>query len=127
MNLKEKILSLLEENNYSYTQLAEFIGISEDKLDYALETETLEVRTLELISKALRIPLYSFFRDPDKMAQQINKEEDKFYNVSLWEHQKMEVRSENKKLKEEIEEYKKELDKKDQIIEALESQIKKGS
>ena len=126
MDLKEKILKLLEEKNYSYTQLAEYLGVSEQKLDYSLETETLEVRTLELISKALRIPLYSFFRDVTKFAEQISKEEEKYYNVSIWEEENTVIKTENQRLKEELLECKKEIEKRDLLIEALESQIKKG-
>lgn len=126
MDLKEKILKLLEEKNYSYTQLAEYLGVSEQKLDYSLETETLEVRTLELISKALRIPLYSFFRDVTKFTEQMSKEEEKYYNVSIWEEENTVIKTENQRLKEELLEYKKEIEKRDLLIEALESQIKKG-
>ncbi|MFN5183229.1 MAG: hypothetical protein ACK5D5_09440 [Bacteroidota bacterium] len=63
MELKEKIISILKEKNYSYKDLADYLGVTEFFLDDALSKKSLDVRTLELISKELRIPLYSFFSD----------------------------------------------------------------
>ena len=63
MNLKDKILQVLKMKDISYVELGSYLNISETELDYALENNTIEIRTLELISKELRIPLYSFFRE----------------------------------------------------------------
>ena len=62
MDLKEKVLEILEKEKYSFKDLAEYVSMSEEALTTALETKRLELRTLELISKGLKIPLYSFFR-----------------------------------------------------------------
>lgn len=62
MDLKEKVLEILDKEKYSFKELAEYVGMTEDALSTALETKKLELRTLELISKGLKIPLYSFFR-----------------------------------------------------------------
>ena len=126
MDLKNKVLELLEEKKFSYSDLASYLGITEATLDHALDTETLEVRTLELISKALRIPLYSFFRDPVKMEKQLNANETAYYDAKIWEDTNFQFRSENEKLRQELQDCKKEIEKRDQIIDALESQLKKG-
>jgi len=121
MNLKEKILAVLKEKKVDYSSLAAYIGIEEKDLDFALENSTLEIRTLELISKELRIPLYSFFRNPaDKIP-----ENEAFYNVHIWSKEEVKFRSEIQQLKEEIEKLKAELNQKELIIDALESQVKK--
>ncbi|MGZ3884488.1 MAG: hypothetical protein ACXVPD_09820, partial [Bacteroidia bacterium] len=59
-------------------------NMSEHDLNTALETKRLELRTLELISKGLKIPLYSFFRSnvPYK-----NPNEKPYYINKLWEDQ----------------------------------------
>ena len=62
MDVKTQLIEILKKENYTYDQLAEYLGMSEDELTNALNNKTLELRNLELISKALRVPLYSFFR-----------------------------------------------------------------
>ena len=124
MNLKEKILKLLVEKNFTYRQLAEHLNITEKQLDHALETKTLEVRTLELISKELRIPLYSFFRDPVAMKQYMEAYAEPYYNVNIWSDQEIKYKSEIETLKEQVENLRAELIRKEQLIEALEGQMK---
>jgi transcriptional regulator with XRE-family HTH domain len=125
MNLKNKIVTLLEQNNYTYQQLAEHLHITETELDHALETKTLEVRTLELISKELRIPLYSFFRDTE--TKPVNGgDELKYYDVNIWSNQEIKYKSEITKLKEELQKLSIEGKNKDLLIEALEEELKKG-
>lgn len=80
--------------NYTYSQMAEYLGISEAELDKQFEEKTLEVRTLELISKALRIPLYSFFRD---LNYNIDYNEELYYNVDIWGKEGVELRTTLKK------------------------------
>ncbi|HRD38430.1 MAG TPA: hypothetical protein PLC65_07350 [Bacteroidia bacterium] len=82
MNLKEKVLEILEKEKYSFKDLAEYVNMSEQELSTALETKKLELRTLELISKGLKIPLYSFFRS-DKPY--FNPNEEPYYINKLWE------------------------------------------
>ena len=84
MDLKQQILDILKKENHSFKELAEHLSMSEDELTSALETKKLELRTLELMSKGLKIPLYSFFRS--------NREEKEFerpfYTNKLWQEQK---------------------------------------
>jgi len=124
MNLKNKILRLLQEKKFTYKQLAEHLNITEDQLDHALETKTLEVRTLELISKELRIPLYSFFRDPSAMQHYMAAHTEPYYNVNIWSDQEVKYKSEIGTLKDQVAELKAELARKEQLIEALEGQMK---
>ncbi|HWY38934.1 MAG TPA: hypothetical protein VNY73_10270 [Bacteroidia bacterium] len=125
MNLKKKIVELLEKQKYSYKELAEHLNLSEEQLDHALETKTLEVRTLELISKELRIPLYSFFRDPAQMAAYF-EEKERYYDVNIWSDQEIKYKSEIIKLKEDLQKLSSDVKNKDLLIEALEGQMKKG-
>ncbi len=82
MDLKEKILEILEKEKYSFKELAEYVNMSEADLNTAIETKKLELRTLELISKGLKIPLYSFFRGKQPYG---NPNEEPYYVNKLWE------------------------------------------
>ncbi len=82
MDLKAKVLEILEKEKYSFKELAEYVNMSEADLNTALETKKLELRTLELISKGLKIPLYSFFRTK---ASYGNPNEKPYYVNKLWE------------------------------------------
>jgi hypothetical protein len=62
MDIKSKIVEILNKEEYTFSELAEYLQMSEEKLTEELNTKTLELRNLESISKALRVPLYSFFR-----------------------------------------------------------------
>jgi transcriptional regulator with XRE-family HTH domain len=62
MDIKGKIIEILEKENYTFTQLAEYLHMTEDGLTLELNNKTLQIRNLEAISKALRVPLYSLFR-----------------------------------------------------------------
>lgn len=123
MNLKEKILQVLEMKKFTYADLASYLNISESDLDYALEHNTLEIRTLELISKELRIPLYSFFREN---FDGYNFDKEPYYNVNLWSKEEAKYTLELKALRQEIEQLKAELRQKDLLIDALEGQITKN-
>ena len=124
MNLKNKILQLLKEKKFTYQQLAEHLNITDKQLDHALETKTLEVRTLELISKELRIPLYSFFREK---ADVKNLENESFYNMNIWSTEEFKLKKEITILKQEIDNLRAELRQNELLIQALEEQIvKKG-
>ncbi|MBK6835720.1 MAG: hypothetical protein IPG89_16155 [Bacteroidetes bacterium] len=126
MDLKDKIIELLKEKNVTYNQLAEHLSVTERELDHALETRTLEVRTLELISKELRIPLYSFFRDPDALQKYMNSNLEPYYNVNIWSDQEIRYKNEIHLLKDQIEDLKAELAKRENLIDALEGQLKSG-
>ena len=62
-SLREKIEEILVKENYTFTQLADYLNLSEEQLEKGLANKTLELRYLEDISKNLKVPLYSFFRD----------------------------------------------------------------
>ena len=81
MEIKVRLIEILKKENYTFTQLAEYLDMSEEELTNALEQKTLELRSLELISKTLKIPLYSFFREEDE----INKNTKPYYINKLWE------------------------------------------
>jgi transcriptional regulator with XRE-family HTH domain len=121
-NLKERIIAVLAARNLTYKQLTDYLGVSEQQLDHALEQNTIEIRTLEQISKELRIPLYSFFRSPDET---LDSEKQPFYNVNIWAPDEMQVRVENDNLRAEIERLRLEIARKELLIQALEQQLKK--
>lgn len=62
MDIKSKVEEILKKENYTFSQLAEYLHMTEGGLTHELNNKTLELRNLEAISKALRVPLYSFFR-----------------------------------------------------------------
>jgi hypothetical protein len=62
MDIKSKIIEILNKENYTFSELSEYLQMPEEKLTAELNDKTLEFRKLEAISKALRVPLYSFFR-----------------------------------------------------------------
>src|ERR1041385_2822359 len=89
--LKEKVLKILEGNKHTYSDLAKYLNISEKDLDQAFADNSIEIRTLELISKELRIPLYSFFRHQEDGYEHT---QEPYYNVNIWG----DTENENKKL-----------------------------
>lgn len=60
--LKSKITEILNKEHYTFADLATYLHKSEEKLTEELNNNTLEIKSLEEISKVLRVPLYSFFR-----------------------------------------------------------------
>src|ERR1044072_8767281 len=122
-NLKERIVVVLAARNLTYKQLTEYLGVSEQQLDHALEQNTIEIRTLEQISKELRIPLYSFFRHPDEEVP--GQEGQQYYNVNIWAPEETQVRVENDNLRAEIERLRLEIARKELLIQGLEEQLKK--
>lgn len=85
MTIKQRIVRLLEEMNWTYSDLLNDINssenvkkLSEKELDLALEN--LDLNILEKVSKSLRIPLYSFHK-----KQYVEKPEEKrFYDKDIW-------------------------------------------
>ena len=124
MNLKDKIIEVLSARNLSYQDLANYIGVTELQLNNALETKTLEIRTLELISKELRITLYSFFRNEDLMNKYLNENNKAFYETNIWSDQEIILKNELKNLTDRIKELQIEIDQKNELISNLESQLK---
>ncbi len=129
INLKEKVLAVLKLNNHTYAQLVEHVGISEKELDKQFKDNSLEVRTLELISKALRIPLYSLFRDTD---YELKFDEELYYNVDIWGKEGVQLRTILKKDSEgnisdkELQKLKNELKEKERLIHEMETKLNKN-
>jgi transcriptional regulator with XRE-family HTH domain len=65
MDIKTKVIEILNKEKYTFSQLADYLHMTEEGLTQELTNKTLELRNLEAISKALRVPLYSFFRAED--------------------------------------------------------------
>lgn len=61
MDIRSRIISILDKEHYTFAQLAAYLQKSEQELTDELTTKKLELRNLEAIAKALRIPLYSLF------------------------------------------------------------------
>lgn len=95
--LREKIEEILKKENYTFAQLADYLNLTEDQLHKGLEDKTLELRHLEDISKNLKVPLYSFFRDHDL---KIDYSEKPHFINKLWNNNE---ESSAQKLQEEIE------------------------
>jgi hypothetical protein len=128
INLKDKVLAVLKLNNHSYSELAEHVGIPEKDLDRQFADNSLEVRTLELISKGLRIPLYSLFRDTD---YEFKFDEELYYNVDIWGKEGVQLRTTLKKdadgniSDKELDRLKKELKEKEKLIQEIETKLNK--
>ena len=120
MNLKEKILKVLEAKNYTFTDLAKYLNVSETDLDSSVSNNSIEIRTLELISKELRIPLYSFFRDHD---YSFDATKEQYYNVNIWMNEE-EFKKEMEGMKEQIKTLKMLVAEKDMLIQALEKELR---
>ena len=122
-HLKDKVLAVLKLNNHTYKELSDHIGLSEKELDKQFQDNSLEVRTLELISKALRIPLYSLFRDT---TYEFKYDEQLYYNVDIWGKDGVELRTVLKKdsngniSDSEIEKLRKELQEKEKRLKEME-------
>ena len=128
INLKDKVIQVLKLNNHTYSELAEHVGLSEKELDRQFSDNSLEVRTLELISKALRIPLYSLFRDT---TYEFKYDEELYYNVDIWGKEGVELRTVLKKDSDgniaegEIEKLRKELQEKEKMLRDMETKLNK--
>ena len=61
MTIGERILKYLERKEIAIKTLATQIEVDAEALEKMLTSNSLEIKTLEKISKELRIPLYSFF------------------------------------------------------------------
>lgn len=81
MDIISELAAILARENYTFAQLATHLDMSEEQLSEELSHKSLPLRKLELISKALRVPLYSFFR-PDH--PEVAAYEKPFYVNKLW-------------------------------------------
>lgn len=107
-DLQEKISEILGSMNYSFDDLAVHLGMTTNELSQSIKEKKLELRTLEFISKELRIPLYSFFRNDDLLNAN-NSEEESFYVNKINKLMVDELQIENVKLRKEIENLKQQL------------------
>jgi transcriptional regulator with XRE-family HTH domain len=64
MNLKDNLVKILKQQNHTYEELAKYLGTSIEELDESIINHSMDVRTLEMIAKELKLPLYRLFRDP---------------------------------------------------------------
>lgn len=81
-SLRDKIEEILQKEQYTFAQLAEYLNLSETELADGLEHKTLELRYLEEISKNLKVPLYSFFRSTSELP---HANEKPFFTNRLWD------------------------------------------
>jgi transcriptional regulator with XRE-family HTH domain len=123
MTLRERVIAILKKRNYTYSDLAKYLGVTEAALDKTFENNTMEVRTLELISKELRIPLYSFFRDPGIGYEA----KEPYYIENIWENTERSFELELSAMKKEVEKLKILVADKDLLIRALEQELKNKS
>ena len=106
--LLDKINEVLKSMNYSFEDLAMHLGMNSQELKNSIEDRKLELRTLEFISKELRIPLYSFFSSEDFSNANI-VEEDTFYKNKINQMIVEQLEVENAMMRKEIDLLKKEL------------------
>ena len=122
MSLKKRIEAFLEARDQTFEDLAEYLDVSLDELNRGLKDSSLEVRTLENISKALRIPLYSFFPGSgipdDKMVIP-------YYTRKLPKEELEKVLSEEKVLEKEIKFLEKYIQKRAEQLKSLKSPDRK--
>jgi transcriptional regulator with XRE-family HTH domain len=81
MDIKSQLIEILKKENYTFSQLADYLSMSENDLITDLNNKTLDLRVLELISKELRVPLYSFFRSENAKVDTYKKP---YYVNKLW-------------------------------------------
>lgn len=80
--LLDKINDILIKENYTFKQLADYLNLTAEELEKGLINKTLEIRHFEEISKNLKVPLYSIFRDPNEKNDHSEKP---FFINKLWD------------------------------------------
>jgi transcriptional regulator with XRE-family HTH domain len=113
MDIRSKVEEILKKENYTFSQLADYLHMTENGLSHELNNKTLELRNLEAISKALRVPLYSFFRSE---GFKFDFKQKPYYVNKLW------TGDDDEKS---IQQLSEEIDLLKQIIRLKEDQIKK--
>lgn len=99
MSLIKRIEAFLESRGQTLDDLAEYLEMDMDDLIRGIQDSSVEVRTLENISKALRIPLYSFFPG---FIDHAKKHEIPYYDRRLPNEESMKIKSEIEIIEEEI-------------------------
>jgi|688.fasta_scaffold1090448_2 transcriptional regulator with XRE-family HTH domain len=115
---KDKIIEVLNSMDYSFDDLASHLGMNAEQLNQAIDDKKVGLRTLEFISKELRIPLYSFFRNEDYVPIN-NLTEEPFYTNKINENTFDLLQIENILLKKEVENLKEQLIKCEQKMKAF--------
>lgn len=115
MKIRSIVNEVLKQREATFAMLAEEIGMSETLLDEALQNEYLQIRILELISKELRVPLYSFFRSAEDLTD-YSKQKMKYYTVDISKLPVMELHTEVDILKKEIAHLQKQLEEKETML-----------
>jgi transcriptional regulator with XRE-family HTH domain len=83
-SLKEGVNRILGKMNSSISELADETGYHPHEIENALDSSVPDMHIMEKLSKALRIPLYSFYHDEKANAGEPVYEP--FYVNSLWEN-----------------------------------------
>lgn len=116
----QRILSYLERKGISIDYISEKIEVTPNEFKNKLEKNALEIKTLEKISKELRIPLYSFFTNSRIDGNSTKKNvEIPYYIERLEPNEKSEFNNLISGLVEEIETLKRIIEDKDNEIEIL--------
>jgi transcriptional regulator with XRE-family HTH domain len=116
----QRILNYLERKGISIDYISEKIEVTPNEFKNKLEKNALEIKTLEKISKELRIPLYSFFTNSRIDGNSTKKNvEIPYYIERLEPNEKSEFNNLISGLVEEIETLKRIIEDKDNEIEIL--------
>jgi transcriptional regulator with XRE-family HTH domain len=83
-SLKNGVNNILNKMNLTFADLAENTGFRIDEIERQLSSKDPDIMMLEKISKELRIPLYSFYRQQNNVDVQEQREP--YYTNSLWEN-----------------------------------------
>lgn len=102
--LKNRVTDAFQTGMFDEEIIERRIGMSIPVLMEALDSRNIELRTLETLSKELRIPLYSMFQDAtiyEKEAAQVNHYINRETRTEIDN-----LQAENDKLKKQVEELK---------------------
>lgn len=81
MTLKDRIIRVLDKRGLKYSDLCNELEVSEEELDKSINLKN-DGKLFENISKILKIPLYSFYHDPNKKDPPPGK---RYYDEDIWE------------------------------------------
>lgn len=121
-NLIARIQDVLEKKNISFSEFSEHLGISEPTLKEALQNNSIEIRTLERISKDLKIPLYRFFREP--LGDLLENAKDHPVYAAITHDELAQLKFQLEIAQKEISLLKKEIEERNTYISELKQQIK---
>ena len=99
MSLIKRIEKFLDSRDQTLEDLANYLEVDMAELERGISDSSVEVRTLENISKALRIPLYSFFPG---FIDHVKKHEIPYYDRRLPNEDDLTIQSEIEIVEDEI-------------------------